>query len=173
MHSFLSCHRFVGGDMDKTIYIEVSEQPLDIQNACDIVSDPAHGAIDVFIGAVRNHHQGNNVIGITYDVHKDLAERTLHKICEEAQGMWPETKYYVAHYKGTLDIGGISVLIAVSSAHRSETFEACRYVIEEIKKRAPVWKQEHYPDRKSTWLPGHSLTMDTEIGETCCGKCNV
>lgn len=159
--------------MNKAIHVEIMEQQLDVQKACDVVADPAHGAIDTFIGAVRNHHDGQNVTGITYDVHDALAEKTLHEICEEAQGLWPETKYYAAHYKGALDIGGISVLIAVSAAHRAETFEACRYVIEEIKKRLPVWKQEHYQGGKSAWLPGHSLIPDTESGVTCCGKCHA
>lgn len=159
--------------MSKAIHVEISERPLNIQKACDFVSDAAHGAINTFIGAVRNHHEGQKVTGITYDVHDALAKKTLYEICEEAHGLWPETKYYAAHYKGTLDIGGVSVLIAVSAAHRAETFEACRYVIEEIKKRLPVWKQEHYPDGKSEWLPGHSLTVDAEAGTTCCEKCHA
>lgn len=159
--------------MNADIHAEISEQALDIQKACDFVADPMHGAIDTFVGIVRNHHEGQKVTGITYDVHDVLAEKTLHDICEEAQGFWPETKYYVAHYKGTLDVGGISVLIAVSAAHRAEAFEACRYIIEEIKKRLPVWKQEHYPDGKSEWLPGHSLVADAETGMTCCGKCHA
>lgn len=157
--------------MNEFITVEISETPLDIQHACDCVADPAHGAIDTFIGAVRNHHEGQDVIGITYDVHTPLAKQALQEICEEALGIWPESKYYVAHYKGTLDIGGISVLIAVSAAHREAVFEACRYVIEEIKKRAPVWKQEHYPDGPSAWLPGHSLVAEAETQTVCCGRC--
>lgn len=86
--------------------------------------------------------------------------------------MWPETRYYVAHYKGELPVGGISVIIAVSAPHRAETFEACRYVIEELKLRAPVWKQEHYTDGKSDWLPGHSLKEDAAADSICCGKCS-
>lgn len=155
------------------IQVEISEKPLDVQKARATVSDPAHGATDMFIGAVRNHHEGQKVTGITYDVHEMLAKKVLHEICEEAQGLWPGSKYYVAHCKGTLEIGEISVLIAVSAAHRGETFEACRYVIEEIKKRLPVWKQEHHPDGKSEWLPGHSLVSDAETGATCCGKCHA
>lgn len=154
-----------------SIHVEILDIPLDVGKACAMVADPAHGAIDTFIGVVRNHHEGQTVTGITYDVHKALAEKILHEICNEARGIWPETKYYAAHYQGTLNIGGISVLIAVSAAHRAETFEACRYVIEELKKRAPVWKQEHYPDGPSAWLPGHSLALDAEVQTVCCGRC--
>ncbi len=143
--------------MSKSIHVSVSTNPLNIQDAYDFVSDPAHGAVDVFIGAVRNHHEGQSVSGITYDVHEALATQEFMAICTEAQTRWVGIKTYMSHYKGQLDIGGISVIIAVSSAHRAESFDACRYVIEELKKRAPVWKQEHYEHGPSEWLPGHSL----------------
>lgn len=158
--------------MSEAICVEILETPLSVDAACSFVSDPAHGAIDIFIGTVRNHHQGQVVTGITYDVHKSLAENSLREICAEAAGFWPETRYYVAHFQGTLDVGDASVLIAVSSAHRAESFEACRYVIEEIKKRVPVWKQEHYPGGQSEWLPGNSLVEDAEAENVCCGKCH-
>lgn len=143
--------------MSKSIHVDISSTPLNIQDAYDFVSDPAHGAVDVFVGAVRNHHEGQDVQGITYDVHDTLAKRAFQEIAEEAQTRWGDIKIYISHYKGQLDIGGISVLIAVSSAHRAESFEACRFIIEELKKRAPVWKQEHYEHGRSEWLPGHSL----------------
>ena len=143
--------------MTNSIHTRISTTPLNIQDAYDFVSDPAHGAADVFIGAVRNHHEGQSVSGITYDVHEELAEQVFQEICAEAQKLWDGIKIYMSHYKGQLDIGGISVMIAVSSAHRAESFEACRYAIEELKKRSPVWKQEHYEHGPSEWLPGHSL----------------
>ena len=143
--------------MSASIHVSVSTKTLNLQEAYDFVTDPAHGAVDLFIGAVRNHHEGQSVQGITYDVHEKLAEKTFMKICEEARKRWGGIKIYLSHYKGQLDIGGISVIIAVSSAHRAESFEACRYIIEELKKRSPVWKQEHYTDGPSEWLPGHSL----------------
>ncbi len=143
--------------MNKSIHASVSTKALNIQDAYDFVTDPAHGAVDVFIGAVRNHHEGQSVQGMTYDVHEVLAEKTFMEIGEEVQQRWGDIRVYISHYKGQLDIGGISVIIAVGSAHRAESFEACRYCIEELKKRSPVWKQEHYEDGPSEWLPGHSL----------------
>lgn len=152
--------------MNKSIHASISEKTLNIQSAYDFVTDPAHGAVDVFIGAVRNHHEGQSVQGITYDVHKALAEKEFQEICLETQNLWEGIKIYMSHYKGQLDVGGISVIIAVSSAHRAESFEACRYIIEEMKKRAPVWKQEHYEHGPSEWLPGHSLrSQAAQIGE--------
>jgi len=143
--------------MSESIHASVSTEILNIQSAYDFVTDPVHGAVDLFIGAVRNHHEGQSVQGMTYDVHEALAEKTFMEICKEAQKRWGDIKIYISHYKGQLDIGGISVIIAVGSAHRAESFEACRYSIEELKKRSPVWKQEHYEHGPSEWLPGHSL----------------
>lgn len=148
--------------MSSSIQVSVSTKILDIQDAYDFVSNAAHGAVDVFVGAVRNHHEGNSVQGITYDVHEALAEKVFMDICLEAQQRWEGTRIYLSHYKGQLDVGGVSVIIAVSSAHRAESFEACRYAIEELKKRAPVWKQEHYEHGPSEWLPGHSLKGDVD-----------
>jgi molybdopterin synthase catalytic subunit len=152
--------------MSESIHVSVSTETINIQDAYDFVTDPAHGAVDVFIGAVRNHHEGQGVQGMTYDVHEELAEKTFQEICLETQNLWEGIKIYMSHYKGQLNIGGISVIIAVSSAHRAESFEACRYIIEELKKRAPVWKQEHYEHGPSEWLPGHSLqSQATQIEE--------
>jgi molybdopterin synthase catalytic subunit len=157
--------------MEETVYAALSDSPLSIERAYAFVSDPAHGAVDIFAGIVRNHHEGRAVTGITYDAHPVLAAQALRGICDEAAGIWPGTKYYVAHYQGALDVGGISLVIAVGAAHRGAAFDACRYVIEEIKKRAPVWKKEHYPGGESAWLPGHSLA-DEAAGTVCCGKCH-
>lgn len=154
-----------------TPYVKVTDDKINIDDAIARVTRADHGAIDLFIGTVRNNHNGKEVTGITYDAHETLAEKTFRKICEESQGIWPDTHYAVLHYKGELPIGGTSIVIAVSSPHRAESFEACRYVIEEIKKQAPVWKQEHYHDGRSDWLPGHSLRHEAEYAETCCGKC--
>ncbi len=150
--------------------IEIQSSPLDPIRAVEAVSNPGHGAVNSFIGVVRDNHAGKKVTGITYDIHESLARKRLYEICHEAFGQWPEINCYVAHYQGELPVGGISVLIAVGSPHRAESFEACRYIIEEIKKSVPVWKQEHYTDEKSVWLPGHSLKGEADPG-ICCGKC--
>ncbi len=151
-----------------TIVASVSREKISVEALLGAVSDDSHGAIDCFIGTVRNLHEGNVVRGITYDGHEALIIKTLGDICEEAERKWPDTHYAVCHYLGELDVGGVRIAIAVSSAHRAERFDACRLVIEEIKKRLPVWKQEHYADGRSGWLPGHSLRTATA---PCCGHC--
>jgi molybdopterin synthase catalytic subunit len=140
------------------ITVAVADQaPLSVQVAYDAVCHPAHGAIDTFVGVVRNHHDGMAVTGITYDAHPAMARHVFHEICATAQQKWPQTCYYIGHYHGYVPVGGMSVVIAVSAAHRDAVFAACRFCIENLKQRAPIWKQEHYPNGKSAWLPGHSL----------------
>lgn len=153
------------------IHVQVTTAEIDIADAIARVKSPGHGAIDVFIGTVRDNHNGRDVTGLTYDVHDALAEKIFHEICEESRGLWPETRYALIHYKGALPVGGTSIVIAVGAPHRDESFEACRYVIESVKAQAPVWKQEHYTDGDSDWLPGHSLRDEGEYTKTCCGKC--
>lgn len=143
--------------MGGRVHIDIREGALRIDPSFSFVSDATQGAIASFVGVVRNHHEGKRVSGMTYDVHDIHARKILNTICSEIQNRWSDTNLYVEHAKGDLKIGDPSVVIAVSSPHRDDAFQACRYMIEEIKKRLPVWKKEHYTDHESKWLPGHSL----------------
>lgn len=140
------------------ILCEISEQELSPQKAIDFVSDDKNGAIDLFMGVVRNHNLGRPTIAVTYDAHAILAKKALEEICAEALKKFGEDlRIYVAHFLGRLEINGISVIIAIGSLHRDAAFKACRYVIDELKIRAPIWKYEHYQDGESEWLKGTSL----------------
>ena len=142
--------------------VMVTEKPLVVQAALDVVGAPNHGAITTFIGAVRNHNHNKEVIGVTYDVFSALAETVFYTLCEEAHQQWgDDLTIYIAHYRGRLDVGGVSVIIAVGSPHRREACDACRYIIEALKQRAPIWKQEHYVDGNSEWVKGHALCTHT------------
>jgi molybdopterin synthase catalytic subunit len=138
------------------IQVKITSEPLCLKEAIDFVSCAEHGAQTTFVGTVRNHHQGKQVLGITYDVFKPLAKQVLSDLCLEAQKKWGG-KLYVSHIKGRLDVGGISVIIAAGSAHRDAAFQACRYLIEEIKHRCPIWKQEHFVDGSDGWVSGKPL----------------
>lgn len=140
------------------IFVSIETSTLDPKTAIDFVSDPAHGAMDVFVGMVRDHNLGKKVNGVSYDVFEPLALQILRDLCQLAQNRFgSELNIYLVHFKGRLDIGGISVIIAVSSPHRDESFQACRYLIEELKQQAPIWKQEHYAHGDSEWVKGHAL----------------
>ncbi len=142
------------------IDIGISEDALSLQQAYDVVTAPAHGAVTTFVGVVRNLNQGRKVLGVSYDAFAPLCLTTFRDICEKAQLKWGPLKIYCWHYKGRLDVGGISVILAVSSPHRDESYQANRYLIEEIKHRAPIWKMEHYVDGDSEWTEGCELCQD-------------
>jgi molybdopterin synthase catalytic subunit len=140
------------------IHVSITDQALDIRAAHDFVADPAHGAIDSFVGMVRAGNMGRDVVGITYDVHEALAKRIMQDLCETVQrDNGGKVNIYLSHFKGRLDVGGIGVMIAVSTPHRAESFAACRALIEALKHEAPIWKQEHYTDGNSEWVKGHAL----------------
>lgn len=144
--------------MMQSIYTGISEEVLSIQKAADFVNAAENGALNMFVGKVRNHNMGKVVNAVSYDVFVPLACNVFQILCAEATVQFGERlRLYVEHYKGKLKVGGISVIIAVGSPHRDESFNACRYLIEQLKIRAPVWKQEHYVDGDSEWVKGNAL----------------
>jgi len=137
---------------------DVSQNSLVAQDALDFVTLDPNGAETLFVGTVRHFNQGRDVVGITYDVFEPLAIESFKDITQEARSKWgDDLAIYIVHGKGRLDVGGISILIAVGSPHRDEAFKACRYIIEQIKHRSPVWKLEHYVDGDSEWTKGCEL----------------
>lgn len=152
-------------------HLGVSTVPLSTEDAVSFVADPEHGAADMFIGTVRNHNLGKSVKGVSYDVFEALTLQTFRELCDESRAHWgKQLNIFIEHYQGRLDIGGISILIAVSSPHRDESFKACRFIIEEIKHRAPIWKQEHYTDGDSEWVQGHALCSHGPVTYEGCTK---
>ena len=131
----------------------VTADPLSIDAAYAAVKRPGCGAVALFVGTVRDHHDGKPVRSLSYTAFKEMAEQEFAKISAEASAKWPLGAVYIAHRTGKLEIGDASVLIAVSSAHRAEAFEACRHAIETLKKCAPIWKEEFYDQGKS-WVSG-------------------
>lgn len=144
--------------MIDNVCVTISEEELRIEKAVHFVKADGHGAMDLFVGTVRDVNVGRKVVSVHYDVFEPLAIHTFNDICELAKEKFTESlKIYISHFKGMLPVGGVSVIIAVSSPHREESFSACRYIIEAIKVRAPIWKQEHYVDGVSEWVQGHAL----------------
>ncbi|MBI5200876.1 MAG: molybdenum cofactor biosynthesis protein MoaE [Elusimicrobia bacterium] len=134
----------------------IQREPLDAARLCAAVESPSHGAVASFTGVVRNSHEGKSVVAVTYDCFEPLAAKVLAAIVAEAEAKFG-ARVAAEHRVGRLKVGEASVAIAAGSPHRSESFDACRYVIEEIKVRLPVWKREHYSDGDGAWLSGCSL----------------
>jgi molybdopterin synthase catalytic subunit len=121
------------------------------------VSRNAHGAVLLFVGTVRDLNEGRRVLGIRYEAYREMAEVVLDQIAQEAEHTAGDCAIAVAHRIGDLDVGDASVMIAVSSPHRAQAFDASRYIIEEIKKRLPIWKHESYAEGDSAWVKGQEL----------------
>jgi molybdopterin synthase catalytic subunit len=140
--------------------IRISREVISVDSVVDYIASPACGAESLFLGAVREKNQGKPVLGLEYEAQDKLAANTISTICSEARSQWGEDlKIAVVHRVGKLKVGELSVAIGVSSPHRDEACSACRYVIEELKHRVPIWKKEHYAEGESDWLEGCSLCV--------------
>jgi molybdopterin synthase catalytic subunit len=132
----------------------LTTDPIDPGQVLGAVGADADGAVVLFLGTVRDHNDGRPVAGMRYDAYHAMAENVLQEIAAEASARLETDRLAVVHRVGELGIGEVSVAIAASSPHRAAAFDAARYVIEEIKKRLPVWKKEHYVSGDSRWIEG-------------------
>lgn len=139
-------------------FVDTTSETLSADAALAYCDAPDHGAVSLFVGRVRDINDGRSVRAVSYDVHDVLCRKVLAEICQETIDQWGDgLKIWLVHYRGRLAVGEASVVAAVSSRHRDHAFRACRYLVEEMKKRAPVWKQEHYGDGDSEWIGGTTL----------------
>jgi molybdopterin synthase catalytic subunit len=125
--------------------------PLEISSLLARVQSPERGAVASFLGTVRNHHQGRQVLRLEYSAYAPMVEAECARIVTEAEAQW-DISVALQHRIGKLEIGDTAVAIAAASAHRDEAFIACRYVIEEVKRRVPIWKREVYADGSIEWV---------------------
>ena len=132
----------------------IVREPIDPAQVLTRVGADEDGASVLFLGVVRDHNDGRSVGGVRYDAYEEMAAQVLSEIVEEAARAAGTDRVAAVHRIGELKVGEVSVAIAVSSPHRAEAYEASRYVIEEIKKRLPVWKKERYTQGDTRWLPG-------------------
>lgn len=129
-----------------------------IYRAKKFINSNQNGAECIFIGRVRNKNNKKKVTGVTYDVHDKLVLKSFFSISKKAKNKFDsKAKIFIEHTKGYVKVGKISIIIAVGCNHRKESFKICRYIIEEIKYKSPIWKKEHYLKGKQKWLPGFSL----------------
>ena len=126
--------------------------PLDPSALLAEVSSPRNGAAVLFVGTVRDLNDGRDVTGIDYRAYEPMAERELAAIVVEVAERYRTRDLVVEHRIGTLGLGEASVVVAAAHPHRSEAFDAARAVIEELKRRLPVWKREHYTDGSREWV---------------------
>ncbi len=142
--------------------IDVKEKKLTLSEAEKFISSSDFGASIYFTGTVRNQNNNKNVIGITYDSHDELVLKSFKEIYNQADEKLKikDKSVFIEHAKGYLNLKEISIIIAVACKHRDEAYVLSRYIIEEIKKKTPIWKKEHYADNQSEWLKGNPLVNE-------------
>ena len=147
-----------------TAIVNAEEDKISLEKAKKFILSEKNGAESIFVGRVRNENNGKKVTAVTYDTYDQAAIKSFQSICADAKTKFDKSSnIFLEHVKGYIPVGEISILIAVSSGHRDEAFKICRYILEEIKHKSPIWKKEHYTEGNEEWLPGHSLRPKEEI----------
>ena len=129
----------------------LTERTIELAELLAAVQSPERGGIVVFLGLVRNHHAGRAVIRLDYSAYGPMAEAECGRIVAESASRW-DAAVALEHRIGSLEIGDAAVAIVAASAHRESAFAACRFVIDEVKRRVPVWKREYYADGSVVWV---------------------
>lgn len=124
----------------------LGEAPLSVEAVSRRVMHPGAGAVDVFVGVVRDHAEGRAVSSLEYSAYESMALKELTRIVDEVEAKYPGARCAVHHRLGLLQVGELAIVCAASTPHRAESFAACRLLIEEIKHRVPIWKRERGPD---------------------------
>ena len=145
-----------------TKVINIKKEKIEISKAEDFIASSKFGATIFFTGTVRDTNENKKVTGITYDSHDDLVIKSFNEIYKEAGEKLhiKDKSVFIEHVKGYVGLGEISIIIAVACKHRAEAYDLSRYIIEEIKKRSPIWKKEHYKNSDSEWLKGNPIQVN-------------
>ena len=142
-----------------TKIIDIKKEKINISTAETFISSSKFGASIFFTGTVRNINENKKVTGMTYATHDQLVLKSFEEIYKGADEKLNITDkaVFIEHIKGYVGLGEISIIIAVACKHRDQAYVLSRYIIEEIKKRSPIWKKEHYENENSEWLKGNPI----------------
>jgi molybdopterin synthase catalytic subunit len=134
--------------------VRITKASIDPGRVLASVGDSEAGGAVLFVGTIRRRSGGKVVEGLTYEVYRRMAEKKMAEIEGRVRKKWPVVKIAMVHRYGDLKVGEVSVAVAVSSMHRAEAFEACRYAIDTIKGTLPMWKKERFKSGSQTWVKG-------------------
>ena len=138
---------------------EITDRVLEPERLVTQVRKDESGAVVLFYGVVRNENMGRRVLYLEYDAYPEMAEKVMRQIAEEAMGRWPLSDIAMQHRTGRLEIGETSLLIAVSSGHRKEAFEAGQYLVDRFKEAVPIWKKEVW-EGGEVWIEGETVPKE-------------
>lgn len=142
-------------------HCRIVQEPIDAAALLASATQPSDGAALLFLGVVREQNEGRAVGHLEYEAYAPMAEREMTRIADEARERWSTGAISVVHRVGRLEVGEASVGIVVASPHRGAAYDASRYIIEELKKRVPIWKREGYLEGPSEWLRGNQPELST------------
>ena len=134
--------------------IEITDKPINVASAIEAAQTAGAGAVNVFIGTVRNKTADKHVKSLDYEAYDPMAKKEIRKIIDQAKSKWPVLKAVVIHRKGLLKIGDAAVVIVVSTPHRKASFEACEFIIDTLKQTVPIWKKEIFEGGEE-WVSAH------------------
>ena len=141
-----------------TELVKIEERKISTEKAANFIYSDLHGAQSIFVGRVRNENNGKKVKAVTYDVHEQMVIKSFKSICNTAKNkIDSNSRIFLEHAIGYVPQGEISIIIAVACSHRAEAYDLSRYIIEEIKKKSPIWKKEHYNNKDGEWLKGNPI----------------
>ena len=142
-----------------TKIIDIKKDKIKTSIAEAFIKSSSYGASIIFNGTVRNINENKEVIGMTYDSHDELVIKSFEEIYKETREKLKiiDKAVFIEHIKGYVGLGETSIIIAVACKHRNQAYVLSRYIIEEIKKRSPIWKKEHYKNEQSEWLKGNPI----------------
>ena len=129
----------------------LTDHTIDLGELLAEAQSPEQGGIAVFLGLVRTQHGGRAVLRLDYSAYGPMAESECARIVAEAEARW-DAVVALRHRTGSLEVGEAAVAVVAASAHREAAFAACRFVIDEVKRRVPIWKREHYADGSVAWV---------------------
>lgn len=135
----------------------ITKLPIDTAKVLRSVQDSSAGGTVMFLGTIRNVSEGRAVRGLKYEVYREMAEKRMEEIEREVRRLWPVKRVAMVHRYGDLEVGEVSVAVAVSSEHRAEAFRACRYAIDTIKGSLPLWKKEKLKGGAESWVRGRTI----------------
>jgi molybdopterin synthase catalytic subunit len=132
--------------------VRLTHEPIDYQALTEEVRRNGCGAVVLFLGTVRDLTDGRETVALDYEAYPGMAEKKMAEIEQQTRARWPVGEMVTVHRLGQMDVGEISVAVAVSCPHRAEAFEACRHAIDRLKELVPIWKKENWADGSTEWV---------------------
>jgi molybdopterin synthase catalytic subunit len=141
--------------------LKLTDKPLDPEAITSSVRQPANGAVVTFLGTTRNANEGRRVLYLEYEAYKKMALKKLQELCQEVESKWGISDVAIVHRLGRVDIGEISLAVAVASPHREEAFQACQYIVGRVKQVVPIWKKEYF-EGGEVWIGSEGVGISVQ-----------